>query len=504
MKKTLSFLLAVLMLCSAFVSCGGDETAQTGDVTTTAAPVTTDPANDAPVLPDASTIDISGEFNILVSGNYQRTSGSTDFSSADVEGSSVNIAIHRRNELIKEKYNVDLVIEDATRFGSTNGSGTGFTKIYTDYMAGESNYDAAVVGTYDVATLAYSGYIHDLNDIPYVDLTKPYWDQKANADLSINGKMYYTTGDIAITDNMVTHAVLFNKDMIGEYGLESPYDLVKDDNWTLETFGTLVKSVGEDLNQDGIYDASDKYGLLTWNDPMVAILSSAGEKIASVNENGLIELTFYNERVVNLYDRFESLVFDQAHVYNYQYDNVTGKATPSAVWNANRDAIFTESRAVFYLNTLATVERHRDAELDFGVLPYPKLDDTQDDFGHQVSAYHSQFVCVPELAADYERTGIILEELAYQGLQILTPAYYEQTLVGKSVRDEESVEMLDIILASRVYDLGAYYNIGTYKDQLGRLFVSRTPISSMYETYKSAAEQKIGVINTIMQDLVSE
>ena len=404
-------------------------------------------------------------------------------------------AVYRRNEYMREKFNVNITNEDLIKFNSATGSGVGFTKLYTDYISGDKTYDAAMVGTYDVATLAYSGYIHDLNAIENLNLSKPYWDQKANADLSLGGKMFYTTGDITIIDNMVTNAILFNKDMIKNYGLDNPYTLVEDNEWTLEKFGSMVKAVGEDKDQNGIYDSNDTYGLLTWNDPMTAILAAAGEKIASINDRGEIELTLYNERVLNLYDTFENIVFDQAHVYNYQYDNSTGAGTPSKVWNTNRDTIFNSNRAVFYLNTVTTAERHRDSELDFGILPYPKLNSEQKEYGHNVSAFHCQFLCVPELVKSYERSGIVLEALAYQGKKLLTPAYYDQTLIGKSVRDEESVAMLDIIFASRVFDVGIYYNIGTYKNELGRLFVTRSALSSIYETYRSSAEATINAIN---------
>ena len=493
MRKSISLLLAVLMafLC---VACSGTPAETTASDTSA---VTVAPEAEGPDLPDPAALSIGGEFHVLVSGNTTRN----DYHSEGETGTAVQIAIFRRNEMIKEKYGVEVVDTDITGFGTVTGSGKGFTTIYTEYMSGESTYDAASVGSYDVATLAYSGYIHDLNDIPYIDLEKPWWDQRANEDLAINGRMYYSTGEISVVDNYVTHAILFNKDMIGEYGLDNPYDLVNDDEWTLETFSRLGKSVGEDLNQDGIYDASDRYGILTWNDPTTAILACSGERIASVNDEGLIELTFFNERVVNLYDQYQALVFDQAHVYNYQYDNVTGKQTPSAVWNTNRDNIFNEGRAVFYMNTVGTVERHRDSETDFGILPYPKLDKAQENFGHAVSAYHAQFVCVPELASDFERTGIILEELAYQGLKLVTPAFYDQTLVGRYIRDEESGDMLDIIFATHVYDLGAYYKIGGYNGQLSKQFVNRTPIASLYETYRSTAEQTIKVINMTMQGL---
>ena len=83
--------------------------------------------------------------------------------------------------------------------------------------------------------------------------------------------------------------------------------------------------------------------------------------------------------------------------------------------------------------------------------------------------------------------------------KLLTPAYYDQTLIGQYTRDEESVDMLDIIFSTRVYDVGIYYNIGTYKDQLAALFRTRTPIASMYDTYKNAADTKINQINSIFQ-----
>ena len=105
------------------------------------------------------------------------------------------------------------------------------------------------------------------------------------------------------------------------------------------------------------------------------------------------------------------------------------------------------------------------------------------------------------MTTDYSRSGIIVEELAYQGNKILTPAYYDQTLIGRSVRDMESVDMLDIIFSTRVFDVGQYYNVGTYKDQLAKLFTTRTEITSLYDTYRSAAESKIEAINEFMQRL---
>lgn len=489
MKRTIALLLACAMLCPLFAACGKDSPDTTSDSTTASTEATRDP--NAPDFDADSIGDISGDFNILVSGNYARN----DFAAENGEGTAVQNAVYRRNEYMREKFNVNITNEDLIKFNSATGSGVGFTKLYTDYISGDKTYDAAMVGTYDVATLAYSGYIHDLNAIENLNLSKSYWDQKANEDLSIGGKMFYTTGDITIIDNMVTNAILFNKDMIKNYGLDNPYTLVEDNEWTLEKFGSLVKAVGEDKDQNGIYDSNDTYGLLTWNDAMLSILGASGEKICSIN-NDKLELTFYNERVVSLYDMWEDIVFDQAHSYNYQYNNVEGKATPTSSWDEARIRMFDSEQALFYTTLLTTVDKHRNSETDFGILPFPKYDSNQKDYGHAVSAFHCAFVCVPTLAAS-PRVGAILEELAYQGKKLLTPAYYDQTLIGQYTRDEESAAMLDLIFATRVYDVGIYYSIGDYKTALSRLYVTRSALSSLYDANLGQAEKKIDQINQV-------
>ncbi|MBQ8837255.1 MAG: extracellular solute-binding protein [Clostridia bacterium] len=486
MKRLLALLLAISMIVLSLAACGDEKTDVVENTDSTA---TQDP--NLPAIPEG--IDISGEFNILVSGNMERN----DFDADESATTTVDVAIYRRNEAIKQAYGVTILNDDITKFNSApaTGSGTGFSAIYNDYMAGNARYDAAMVGTYDVATLAYNGLLWDLNSLPYIDLTKGYWDQKANEDLAVGGKMFYTTGDISIVDNIYTHALLFNKNIIDDYGLDDPYELVRNDQWTLEKLTSLVKQVGQDVDQNGVYNEKDMYGLLTFKDPTLAIMAGAGEQVATINDDGEIELTFYNERVVNLYDQFEDLLFDQAHVFNYQYDNATGNQASQSVWDTNRDSIFNENRAAFYFNPLSVVERHRDSEVDFGILPYPKFDATQEEYGHNVSAYHTQFLCIPVMSKNAATSGAVVELLAYYGQQYLTPAYYEKTLYGQYVRDEESTEMLDIIFATRVFDVGIYYSIGTYNTELGNICFSRNSIATIYETHRNEAESKIKSLN---------
>ena len=121
------------------------------------------------------------------------------------------------------------------------------------------------------------------HEVPYIDLSKDYWDQKANEDLTIGGRMFYTTGDIsAWSDNMQSRtSLLFNKDMIESYGLDNPYDLVAERR--TGTFDDLRRAGAsrsdEDLDNNGVYDENDLLRAAHLERPdEPPILAAAGEK----------------------------------------------------------------------------------------------------------------------------------------------------------------------------------------------------------------------------------
>ncbi len=487
MKKFLAILLAATMLLS-FVACGKTEgeNGSTGKVEHGAAD-----ENTPDFFGEEDLGDLSGEFHILVSGNWTWN----DYEADETASSVVETAIYRRNQYIKEKYNADITNTDIVKYSSAMGSGDGFKKVYNEYISGQSTYDAAMIGTYDIASLAYNGLLWDLNTLPKINLEKSYWDQKANKDLSMNGAMFYTTGDISVADNRATYVLFFSKSMVEEYGLESPYDLVSDNRWTLEKFAEMVKKVGSDDNQDGIYDKNDTFGLLTPTDTHLAIISAANERVATINDAGEIELTFYSERVDNLYTRYLDIV-NSHNVFNYQ---AQGGLLAS---DEERVSMFNQNKALFYSHTMFYMDHLRDIENDFGIIPYPKYDEIQENYGNLVSAWHSQFVCVPVMVKNPTRSGVILEELAYKGKELLTPAYYDKTLNGQYVRDADSSEMLDIIFANLVYDVGIYYNVGTYKDQLTTIVRTGGSISSIYETYKQKAESQLEELNKYFAKII--
>ena len=66
--------------------------------------------------------------------------------------------------------------------------------------------------------------------------------------------------------------------------------------------------------------------------------------------------------------------------------------------------------------------------------------------------------CVPKTCKDTERVGLILEAMAAASTDTLKQAYYDITLQRRTTRDEESKEMIDIILENRIVDLSYVYD----------------------------------------------
>lgn len=92
-------------------------------------------------------------------------------------------------------------------------------------------------------------------------------------------------------------------------------------------------------------------------------------------------------------------------------------------------------------------------ESDYGVIPYPKFDENQKDYITHVGGASPIMVIPLQNTSDDERLGNILEAMCEASYRITRPAYYETALKEKGTRDEESKQILDLILDSRTYDL---------------------------------------------------
>ena len=96
----------------------------------------------------------------------------------------------------------------------------------------------------------------------------------------------------------------------------------------------------------------------------------------------------------------------------------------------------------------------RDFDIEMGFLPCPKYDEAQEtyyapSFGAEIS------LLLKTLPEDRkENVGILLEALAYDTNKSIIPEYKEVALKTKYARDNESEDMIDIVIDSVSFEFG--------------------------------------------------
>ena len=146
-------------------------------------------------------------------------------------------------------------------------------------------------------------------------------------------------------------------------------------------------------------------------------------------------LSFGDERTLSAAQKIVDILYDES--YFFHCDRMDEK-TYDAPSN-----LFATNRFLFFIDTFTYVEQLRNMQADFGILPVPKYDEEQQEYGHAVSIHFSSGLSVPKTTLDPSRTSVILEALAAESKYTVIPEYYDVTLKEKELRDEESKAMLD-------------------------------------------------------------
>ena len=371
-----------------------------------------------------------------------------DLYAEEVNGDIINDVVYNRNKKIEEKYNITI-----SEVGVNDMAGTARKTV----KAGDDIYDVVCPHLMEVAALAQDGTITDIYRLTYLDFDKPWWNQGCARDLSIGHKLFVMQGDLLILDNDAMEAMIFNKALLRDTGLEDPYVVVKNGEWTLEKLYDMSRGVSKDLNGDGkMYIKDDLFGCILQADTDISFIVSGGEKICGKDGNDYPIITYGTERCYKIADELMKLMLDEDNVINlHRYAGQFGIYDEQV-------KMMQEDRALFSWIRMRIVERLRAMETDFGILPLPKLDKNQEKYITHMNPHTGAGISIPNTAGDLDRTGMILEDLSAESRYTLRPAYYEINLVGKFMRDDDSREMLDIILANTAYDIGYIYNFGNF------------------------------------------
>ncbi len=474
LKYITAFLLAAI-LASYFVGCAGENTGSEAEKTqaTTVAEVTTE------LEPDLPDVDLEEEtVNFLT----EKNSGYDWYTSKEIyaevqNGELFNDAVYNRNLMIEERFNVKI-----TQACLVNATSVAKKSL----MAGDTEYDVTMPYMNPTISLPQEGLFLELSKVPYLALDNPWWDQRANENLKMNGKLFFTTGDISILDNECTMVMFFNKKLIADYSLENPYELVKTNKWTIDKLFEMSSGITADIDGDGKFNKNDLWGLSCAGNAPHSFFFAAGERIASNNSEGQLELVMNTTRAAEVVDKIMSVCLDPSVLSDH-----TGGAGFDQVC-----IMFNDSRVLFVTFALVDINGLRDAEFEFGILPYPLYDESQQEYNSLISSILVPALSVPYNCTKLDAVGIVLESMAYYSVETLTAAYYDNALKTRYIRDDESGEMLDIIFATRVYDLGYIFDWGGAGNLISSMFTKK---NNNFASAFAAIEEKV---NTAMNKTI--
>ena len=477
MKKTITLLLVSTMLLSALSACG-ETPAQTADAGNT--PEITDPAaaeTEASVeeetkltanLPD---VNYDGyTFTILTLDNY---TNQYHLNTEEMTGEPLNDSTYERNAKIAEDIGVEI---SSAEFSELVGP------LQTAVAAGDTTYDLVLPhpnANAGLTSLVSADLLYNLREIPVVDWEKPWWNQSALDALSIGDTAFLAVGDFTVTCQGVC-AIVANKDMMTNLGItENIYDMVWEGTWTADRMNSLMELATLDLDGDGKMTGADRYGLLnnsfghSWQVAM-------GQPFTARDENGFPRVVMNNERMYSIVETcYNMMTGGSCYMSGYSYASF-----PESEFRA----MMMEGRALFsVLDIGGLYSQLRDIEYNFGLIPLPRLDETQKEYRTFCGA---GIVGVPSLLTDAERTGTVLEALAFYSYEYQVPAFFNIVLENKAVRDEESYEMITLIHQSKTYDFG--FNL----DPSGQVFGMLSTVvdnnkSTDFASYYAAQEKRI-------------
>ncbi|MFQ9146876.1 MAG: hypothetical protein ACLR5G_00850 [Eubacteriales bacterium] len=281
-----------------------------------------------------------------------------------------------------------------------------------------------------------------------------------------------------------TNIMMFNEDIANDLSLEMPYKTVSDGKWTLDVFAEYMKA-GAAINLGP--DTPDDQNRWNFDQPgngaaLTGFIASAGEPFIEIKD-GKLTMTGGSERFYSVCDKIAKIMSDNSSAMYYK--EMYGVSTQ-----------FNKAKALFAYGEIKTTQELREADFTFSVLPNPKYDENQTRY-YSRKSWTSTGVSIPVTAPDAEMSGTLADALNYLSKEIVWPVYRGLVLEQKNLRNEESIEMLDIILNSGMPELATIYGVGTgaLDSIASKLLKGDTGIASVIDSKKSGIEKTIEKVN---------
>jgi len=435
MKRQITASFLALCMLASLTACGGSEVS-----TDTTAPSSADAVTETP--DPLAGLDFGGEtINVLVGAvDYDTQIGSYMMIIHEEEqtGDVVQDAVYDRNMAVEELLNV--------KFNFTKNNDTYKTignSLSTLILAGDSSYDYVIHDLYPLATLSVDGHFMNVYNSKYMDFSQPYWYENYMRSTSFDSdeKCYLLAGDYFLDVLRSAYAMYVNQELFEQANgsMDDLYQLVFDGKWTIDQFLSYIKNAYRDVNGSTDKDNEDIYGFTTYGywAPTIPWVISADPTFLKYDSDGTPSFAMNNERSVKILEKLNQVFWNEA---SFNVATVAGVSPGERI-----TTIFTDGQSMFSgYHRVKSLDIFRDVNFGIGLVPYPKLDESQERY---ITSSHdiTNVGVIPITCTKFEIVDAALEALNRASAETVIPAYYEIALKDKYTRDESSAQMLDLI-----------------------------------------------------------
>ncbi len=425
MRRVFLFLLIIGILAGLLTACGGKEDSPETDGTTAAQATDDSPGFEAADYNDR-------EFHIMVNNENEHFDMKSDFIGSP-DGNIVEQAVYRRSSACEDYLGV--IVEYHEQNGAYN---SGIIQTLTNYIEADTCfYDMVAIGLNTGIRGQNISIFSNVLEMDSINTEHNWWVRDAVDEVSMNGQLYFLTGDACTSTYGYLGCVFANLGVADNFQLGvNFYDLVNNGEWTLETFLDTFGTVQQELDGiDGI-STDDVFG---WANV------STGVRVmwSSCNMNLFVrdEVTDAFSLKTSLDDRTLTFISTLKGAYEKENSFYFGDAV-----KGEADTAFMTDRCLFYTYYVFKARAFNEGGMtsDFAILPLPKYNSEQEDYiSTNVSAYNALFF--PSSIKDKTLCGKVAEYMGWSGRKTVVPVYYDEFLKLRSTNKEENVEMLDLI-----------------------------------------------------------
>ena len=402
-----------------------------------------------------------------------------------IQGNIPNPKAYDGNDLVDQALlSRDIAMEDyyGITFGYTSmeNNNTAVADMQVAAMSQSGVPHAFITSAIRLMNLAANGYVANLNSVDNLDLDQRWWNQSLNNNVMFRDALYCTAGPYSEYYYHSALCLAFNKTIAAAHEINGIYDLVLNDEWTLEKMREFCTEydVTVDKGSDGM-DESDTYSISAFYGVMYGLYAGAGGKFSTINDEGEIEVNLVTEES-------QAILGDILKIFKKDVTTYYGDYKPSA-------DIFTAGKALFLYTSTGYIHDYLPgSSVDYGIIPTPKADTAQENY--ITCAWPSSNYCVSvpygHVGDAKAFAGLMLEAYCFLSYEHVRPVKYDSVLKYKVSIDPTASQIMDLLFETLYFDMNLVFDFGG-----SRTLIRTTIQNDSLDSFTSDVSKKASAIS---------